>query len=482
MTSKLKQILYVAFLGFMFVSGNALSEPDTGSARVKHHLLAVTTGNPQIPLDELKIELAPMSSEELFAEADAWFGLLKKNIQKLSRIKLEVMKENIVLEKTTQAAEPAENSKATAAPQQLPGNQDAPLDEATQKASDDKDQSLEKIATIREQRTELIDRLSAVLGELTHKIGHTTEGKEKEEVLVYRRYIKSVGGIQVDVSDTKSARATIISWLTSKEGGIRWVKNIGYFLLTVIGFWFFGILLSKLAQRTLKFASHTSVIMKNFIVNMLRRVMIFIGLLVGLSALEINVAPVLAVIGATGFVVAFALQDTLSNFASGLMIMFYKPFDVGDVVDVSGVVGKVKSMTLVTTTIMTPDNKLMVVPNNSIWGNIITNVTGSRVRRVDLVFGIGYEADINKAQQVLEEILDQHKLVLEEPESQVHLHELADSSVNFICRPWVKTSDYWTVYWEVTRNVKERFDAEGISIPFPQRDVHIFEHKADEQA
>ena len=129
--------------------------------------------------------------------------------------------------------------------------------------------------------------------------------------------------------------------------------------------------------------------------------------------------------------------------------------------------------------IMTPDNKLMVVPNNSIWGNIITNVTGSKVRRVDLVFGIGYEDDIDKAQQVLEEILSNHPLVLHDPESKVRLHELADSSVNFICRPWVKTDDYWTVYWEVTRNVKERFDAEGISIPFPQRDVHVFEHKAE---
>ena len=176
---------------------------------------------------------------------------------------------------------------------------------------------------------------------------------------------------------------------------------------------------------------------------------------------------------------AFALQDTLSKFASGLMIMFYKPFDVDDIVDVSGVVGKVKSMTLVTTTIMTPENRLMVVPNNSIWGNIITNVTGSRMGRVDLVFGIGYKADIDKAQHVLEDILANHPLVLHEPEPRVRLHELADSSVNFICRPWVKTDDYWTVYWEVTRNVKESFDKEGISIPFPQRDLHVYKHDVD---
>jgi len=455
--------LSIVISGSLLLSGNVQSEPDTDSA-VKHHLPIATAADSQIPLDELKIKLAPLPSEELFAEADAWFELLKASIHELSSAKLEVKRENTALDKAAQTDELTESSKDSA---------------STQKVSEDKDKSLDKIAAITEHRTVLIDRLSAVLDELTHKIGHTAEGKEKEEILSYRRYIKSVGGISVDVSDTKSARKTIISWLKSKEGGVRWVKNISYFLLTVLGFWLIGILLSKLTQKALKLAAHTSVIMKKFIVDTIRRVMIFVGLLVGLSSLEINVAPILAVIGATGFVVAFALQNTLSNFASGLMIMFYQPFDVNDVVDVSGVVGKVKSMTLVTTTIMTPDNKLMVVPNNSIWGNIITNVTGSKVRRVDLVFGIGYEDDINKAQQVLEEILNQHPLVLHEPESRVRLHELADSSVNFICRPWVNTDDYWTVYWEVTRNVKERFDAEGISIPFPQRDVHVFDHKAD---
>jgi len=131
---------------------------------------------------------------------------------------------------------------------------------------------------------------------------------------------------------------------------------------------------------------------------------------------------------------------------------------------------------------MTPDNKLMIVPNNSIWGNVITNVTGSSERRVDLEFGIAYDADLGKAQHVLEDIMAAHELVLEEPEPVVYVHELADSSVNLICRPWVKTDDYWTVYWDITREVKLRFDAEGISIPFPQRDMHIYDHRAKPDA
>lgn len=228
--------------------------------------------------------------------------------------------------------------------------------------------------------------------------------------------------------------------------------------------------------KALGFSSNISLMMKQFIVKSVRTVLIFIGILIGLSALEINVTPVLAVIGATGFIVAFALQDTFSNFASGLMILLYRPFDVDDWVDVSGVSGKVKSMTLVTTTIMTSDNKLMIVPNNSIWGNIITNVTGSNVRRVDLKFGISYDADLDQAQHVLEDIMARHEQILEKPAPVVHVHELADSSVNLICRPWVKTDDYWTVYWDMMREVKLRFDAEGISIPFPQRDMHIYDH------
>lgn len=213
-------------------------------------------------------------------------------------------------------------------------------------------------------------------------------------------------------------------------------------------------------------------------VDAIRRVTIIAGLIVGLAAIGVNTTPLVAIIGAAGFVIAFALQNTLSNFASGLLIMFYKPFDTGDFVETSSVSGKVKSMTLVTTNMMTPDNKLLVVPNNELWGKVITNVTGSNERRVDMVFGIGYNDDIGCAEQVLKDLVTTHPLVLKDPEPVIRVSELGDSSVNLICRPWVKTADYWTVYWELTRAVKERFDEEGISIPFPQQDVHIYNNPA----
>ena len=205
--------------------------------------------------------------------------------------------------------------------------------------------------------------------------------------------------------------------------------------------------------------------------------MIF-GVLVALSQMGISVGPLLAGLGVAGFIVGFALQDTLANFASGLMILLYRPFDVGDLVETGGVFGKVQDMSLVNTTILTVDNQTLVVPNSKIWGDVIKNVTAQNVRRVDMVFGIGYADDIPKAEGILGDIVTRHEKVLEEPAPVVKLHELGDSSVNFVVRPWVKRDDYWDVYWDITREVKMRFDAEGVSIPFPQRDVQLYTEAA----
>jgi small conductance mechanosensitive channel len=332
---------------------------------------------------------------------------------------------------------------------------------------------------LRDKRVQVIDRLSVVLDELSAKLGTTPEGAEQETVLKYRLYVDAVKGVQVDVSDAQSAWSTVISWLRSPEGGLRWAKRVGELLAIVVSFWLLSLLLSRLAGKAMALAHGASQILQAFVVNSVRRLTIAVGLLLGLAALDINITPLIAVIGAAGFVIAFALQNTLSNFASGLMIMFYKPFDIGDFVQTSEVMGTVRSMTLVTTNMMTPDNKLLVVPNNELWGKVVTNATGSKERRVDLVFGIGYDDDIEQAERVLNEVVTAHPSVLKEPEPVIAVSELADSSVNLICRPWVKTPDYWTAYWDITRTVKERFDTEGISIPFPQRDVHLIEPMAN---
>ncbi len=161
------------------------------------------------------------------------------------------------------------------------------------------------------------------------------------------------------------------------------------------------------------------------------------------------------------------------------MILFLKPFDEGDVVETGGIPGKVVSMNLVSTTVNSFDNKRMVVPNNKIWNDVITNATGVTERRIDMEFGISYSDNIDHASEVLEEIIASHPKVLQEPEPTIRVHTLGDSSVNFIVRPWVRAIDYWNVYWDVTTAVKKRFDAAGIGIPFPQRDVHLFFEDAE---
>jgi small conductance mechanosensitive channel len=197
--------------------------------------------------------------------------------------------------------------------------------------------------------------------------------------------------------------------------------------------------------------------------------------LIALSQLGIQLGPLLAGLGVAGFIIGFALQDTLSNFASGMMILIYRPFDVGDLIEAGGVTGKVSEMSLVSTTVLTVDNQKLVVPNNKIWGDVIRNVTSQQMRRIDMTFGIGYSDDIAHAERVLTEIVQDESRVLADPEPVIRLHSLGESSVDFVVRPWVRTADYWEVYWDITRKVKERFDAEGISIPFPQRDVHLIQ-------
>lgn len=407
-----------------------------------------------IPLDELEMRIKHLMADQLQTEADRWQAILVQTVYDLNQAKIEVKRENERLE----------------AAQTDGAGTDAVVKEETEQ----KEETLDEVGKLREQRVQIIDRMNVVLDELSDKLGETDEGKEQEAVVQYRLFIDAVKGVQVDVSDAQSTRATVVSWLRSSEGGIRLMRQLGLLLGIVLSFWLLGILLSRLAGKALSLSSSASQILKKFVVDAIRRIMIVAGLLAGLAAVGINITPLVAIIGAAGFVIAFALQNTLSNFASGLLIMLYKPFDIGDFVETSAVGGTVKSMTLVTTNMMTPDNKLLVVPNNELWGKVITNVTGSSQRRVDMVFGIGYGDDIALAERVLAEVVTAHPLVLKEPEPNIRVSELADSSVNLICRPWVKTADYWPVYWELTRAVKERFDAEGISIPFPQRDVHLY--------
>jgi small conductance mechanosensitive channel len=376
----------------------------------------------------------------------------------------------------TAPPQPEITGESLADPGQLAATAETAKQAAEQTASV-KETLLDQLNRLREERTALIDRMRVVLDELDAK----SAGEAGAETKEHRQYIKAVSGVEVDTSDWDAVRATIMGWFTSSQGGVRWGLNIASFLGILAGFWFLSLVVGRIADRALKtrYTRNLGTLMREFLAKMIRRTVLVIGVVVALTSLEVNTAPLLAAIGAAGFVVAFALQDSLSNFASGIMILMYRPFDVGDVVDTGGVSGTVTSLNLVSVAISTFDNKTVLVPNNKVWNDVIVNATNVRERRVDLVFGIGYQDDMNKAQSILERIVSEHELVLKDPEPVVRVHELGDSSVNFICRPWVKTADYWTVYWDIMRAVKEAFDREGVSIPFPQRDVHVYHANAD---
>jgi small conductance mechanosensitive channel len=469
---------------------------------------AVTNTDVKVPIEVLSYRLKPLTKCELEAEAQAWLLLLKDKVTEISNAevaaiyKKEEIKKTEQVESTLEDAEKAKAAKPEAAQeatrkaeQARKEAKDAALkssrDRSVQKAieaakqeagedgmtvgaaettieaqADIKTALIKHVTVLMAERTALIDRFNVVLAELSAKGGNTEE---------YDSYIKAVSGIKVDVTDASATWTTISGWLMSPEGGFRWALNIIQFVIIVIVFYLLSVVAGKAAQKVASQSKTFSSLLSEFMVLSARRLVLFVGFFVGLSALEINIGPVLAIIGAAGFVIAFALQNSLSNFASGILMLVYRPFDTGDVINVAGTVGKVETMNLLSTQLRSPDNQLVIVPNNSVWGGIITNITGITQRRVDMVFGIGYNDDIDKAQKILEEIVNGHELVLKEPEAIVKLHELADSSVNFICRPWVSPGDYWNVYWDITREVKRRFDAENVSIPFPQRDVHIYQ-------
>ena len=197
---------------------------------------------------------------------------------------------------------------------------------------------------------------------------------------------------------------------------------------------------------------------------------------VALGQVGIETASFIAIVGSAGIAVGLALQGSLSNLAAGVMLIIFRPFKVGDYIESAGVTGVVKEIQIFTTILMTLDNKKIIVPNGKLFGDNIINYSSEPERRLDLVFGVGYGDDLQKVKQVILDVLSQDGRILSNPAPSIGVLELADSSVNFAVRPWVKTADYWPVYFDLQEKIKERFDAEGINIPFPQRDIHMYNH------
>jgi small conductance mechanosensitive channel len=253
------------------------------------------------------------------------------------------------------------------------------------------------------------------------------------------------------------------------------LKVIAAVVVFVVGRWI-AKGLTKFAEKVMNKRQIDPTIV-SFVTHLTYIALLVFVVLAALGQLGIQTTSFIAVIGAAGLAIGLALQGSLANFAAGFLMLIFRPFKVGDYIEGAGTAGTVEAIQIFTTQLKTPDNKTVIIPNAALTAGNITNYSAKGTRRVDLVFGIGYGDDIDHAKKVIMEVLAKEERILNDPATTIGVVELGDSSVNFAVRPWVKADDYWNVYFNLTENIKKSFDSQGISIPFPQRDVHMYEHK-----
>ncbi|MCH7829022.1 MAG: mechanosensitive ion channel [Proteobacteria bacterium] len=262
-----------------------------------------------------------------------------------------------------------------------------------------------------------------------------------------------------------------------QEKGIALGINFGVKLVTALAIFFIGKFAIRLAVGGIsKFMRRQNVdeTLQTFICNLTSSALLVVVIIAAIGALGIETTSFIAIFGAAGLAVGLALQGSLSNFASGVLIILFRPYRVGDYVEAAGIAGSVVQVQILTTILKTGDNIQIIVPNSQIMNSIITNYSANDTRRIDMVIGVSYADDLDKVRQTLESVLAAEDRVLDEPKPTIAVSELADSSVNFVVRPWAKTSDYSSVKCDLTEAIKKRFDQEGISFPFPQQDVHLY--------
>ena len=253
------------------------------------------------------------------------------------------------------------------------------------------------------------------------------------------------------------------------------LKIVAAIVIFIVGRWIAKALKNVVKRMMAK--GNVDEILISFVGNLTYIALLAFVIIAALNQLGIQTTSFIAIIGAAGLAIGLALQGSLANFAAGVLMIIFRPFQVGEYIEGAGVAGSVEKVQIFTTQLKTPDNKTIIIPNAKIMGDNITNYSAKDTRRVDMVIGVGYGDDLKKVREILEDILAKDDRILEDPAPTIGVLELGDNSVNFAVRPWVKRDDYWGTYFDVTETVKRRFDEEGISIPYPQRDVHLYEYK-----
>ena len=343
---------------------------------------------------------------------------------------------------------------------------------ATRQAVDGTDADLIQAARFESERLQLaVLRLRDVVSQLDLLGGDTVEMRR---TLIEERGSLALALVDTDVATVLYAEATskFQAWLANR--GLSTTLSIALFVVILIAARWLARVARRLTERALKHSEQSiSQLLREVLISMAGTVVFVIGVLVALAQVGVSVTPMIAGLGVVGFIVGFALQDTLSNFASGAMILAYRPFDTGDFISAADVEGTVRNMNLVNTTIVTIDNRLLIIPNSKIWGGVILNFTGQQTRRTDVVYNVSYSEDLDHVQRVLEDLIASDERFLTIPEPIVRVKQFSDSSIDFLVRAYVKTDEFWETLWALNKAVKQRFDAEGITIPFPQRDVNL---------
>jgi len=255
------------------------------------------------------------------------------------------------------------------------------------------------------------------------------------------------------------------------------LKVLAAIVVLIVGRWV-ARALRKVVQRMMTRAQADAALV-SFVGHLTYVALLTFVIIAALNQIGIQTASFIAVIGAAGLAIGLALQGSLANFAAGVLMLVFRPFRSGDYIEGAGVAGTVEEIQIFTTNLKTPDNRKIIVPNAKLTGDNIVNYSAKDIRRMDMIVGVSYDDDYDKVQQILQDIIANESRILEDPAAKIGIMEFADSSVNFVFRPWVKTAEYWDVYFDLNETIKKRFDEEGISIPFPQRDVHVFEEKEE---
>jgi small conductance mechanosensitive channel len=396
-------------------------------------LKAITADNPEIPTAQLEILLKPLPQEQVKAEAEAWFMTLQEKAQEISNTEIEI---KLREEEAMDGAVDSEREKLVVS-----------------------------VTGLKEEQTGIASRLNTVLDSLDGKGGDST---------IYRQYVEAVSGIEFNITDTESLGLRFTTWLQSEEGGIRWGINI----LKVCGILIVAVVIApragKLTDTALRRVSAISSLFRGFIVMVVKRTVLVVGGLLAVTSIGISLGPLLAVVGGISFILAFALQSNLGNFASGLMLLLYKPFDVDDEVEIAGQWAVIKKITLANTLLQAWGNgKIISIPNSTVWGSTIINLTPKDgIRKFAERVFININEDLVKAKRVIDEVITAHPLVLQDYWHGTFAYEVKEyADIYYVARS--KVEDYWTLHEELVLQVHSRLRQEGITFSTPEYHVSL---------